>query len=150
MITLDACALEAYLLGEPAQWVVADAIHSAEQLVITAVNAGEVVDHLLRVHRAPSVDEVWADLIEIGLVVTAVDAELAAAAAELRARHYHHRHRAVSLADCCAVAHALDRGSTLMSSDAAALRVAVDEGGSWRAVLDSKGRMPDPTRLPPV
>ena len=59
LITLDACALEAYLLGEAAGPAIAVAVLSAEQVVITAINVGEVFDHLLRIHHAPSVDEIW-------------------------------------------------------------------------------------------
>jgi hypothetical protein len=71
--------------------------------------------------------------------VSAVDAELSGAAAELRSRYYHRDTRPVSLADCCAAAHALDRGSRLATSDAHLLEVMISEGGDVIALPNSFG-----------
>jgi predicted nucleic acid-binding protein len=60
-------------------------------------------------------------------------------AATLRAEHYHRTMRAVSVADCCAAAIALDRDAVLATSDPALLAMIHDEGGRWMALPDSTG-----------
>jgi predicted nucleic acid-binding protein len=47
--------------------------------------------------------------------------------------------RAVSVADCCAAAIALDRDAVLATSDPALLAMIHDEGGRWMALPDSTG-----------
>jgi predicted nucleic acid-binding protein len=107
--------------------------------LITAINLAEVLDHVGRVVGI-DVSQVQADVDELGLFVASLDAELAAAAAHLRSRHYHRTTRRVSLADCCAAAHALDRESQLATSDADLLRLVHDEGGRVLALPNSSGQ----------
>ena len=138
MITLDACVLEAFLLDEFAAEEVEGLLKSGEQTIITAWNAAEVFDRLARLTNE-AIESVRADMAELRILVAAVDEDLAAAAADLRSRHYHRVTRAVSLADCCAAAHALDRGARLATSDAALVQLMQDEGGEVISLPNSAG-----------
>lgn len=138
MITFDACAVEAFFRDEPAAEEVQDLLRSGEQVVITAINYAEVLDRMVRVLGADHA-EVQADMAAAKLFVAAVDHELAGAAAELRSRYYHRDDRPVSLADCCAAAHALDRGSMLATSDAHLIEMIVHEGGEVISLPNSFG-----------
>ncbi len=138
MITLDACALEALFQAEPAAQEVHLLLRSGEQIVLTAINAAEVLDRMVRV-RGADLGEVQADIAAAGIFLSAVDAELAGAAADLRSRYYHRDDRPVSLADCCAAAHALDRGSRLATSDAHLVKLMMDEGGAVISLPNSFG-----------
>ena len=107
MILLDAYAVIAYLKGEP---LVAPRLHrllarkpdAVRPAAITAVNAAEVIDHLVRVCDVDS-DEAALDLAQLDLVTIAVDERMGRLAGLLRARHYHPKQRQVSLADCIGV-----------------------------------------------
>lgn len=138
MITLDASALVALLRGEPAAVEVRSMLLSGEQCLITAINFVEALDC---VARAVGIDvqQVQADVDELALFVSSVDSELAAAAADLRRRHYHRKTRPVSLADCCAAVHALHRESQLATSDADLLQLVHEEGGRALALPNSFG-----------
>lgn len=144
MITLDACAMESYLRAEPAEVAVRQLLHSGEQVVMTSINAAQVVDRMVRV-AGVDFDEVSAD-VAVLVSTSGIDANLAGSAAALRIRHYHRERCAVSLADCCAAAHALERDSTLVTSDAALLDLVSAEGGRVVAVADSLGRVHVPRR----
>jgi predicted nucleic acid-binding protein len=139
VITLDASALVALLREEPAAAEVESMLLSGEQCLITAINLAEVLDHIGRVIGI-DVPQVQADVAELALFVSSVDSDLAAASAELRRRNYHRKSRPVSLADCCAAAHALDRGSQLATSDADLLQLVHDEGGRALALPNSFGQ----------
>jgi predicted nucleic acid-binding protein len=136
VITLDALAFEAYLRQEPAGPAVRTMFESGEQVIMTSISLGEVLDRMSRVF-GQQVSDVQADAAELNVHITAVDEELVALAAQLRRTYYHREHRPVSLADCCAAAHALDSGSRLASSDRALLEVVRDEGGDWIALPNS-------------
>lgn len=139
MITLDASALVAFFRYEPAAGEVRKMLLSGEQCLITAINFAEVLD---RLSRAAGIDvsQVQADVDELAVFISSVDSELAAAAADLRRRHYHRRIRPVSLADCCAAAHALDCEAQLATSDAGLLQLVHDEGGRALALPNSSGK----------
>ena len=143
MIVLDAYALEAFLNLEAAGPSVRDLILSGEHILITAVNLAETADRMIRLNGAIR-DELESDLTGVGITVTGVDAATGFAAAALRANHYHRTRRAVSIADCCAAALALDRDALLVSSDPALLGVMHDEGGRYLALPDSDGEVWSP------
>jgi PIN domain nuclease of toxin-antitoxin system len=147
VIVLDAFAVEALFADEPAAIRVRDMLNSGEQTTINAVNFAEVFDRLVRVYGF-GIDELRADVDELGCTVSGLDPELATEAAILRARHYHRRHRAVSIADCCAAAHALDRDARLATSDPDLLDLMVDEGGQVEVLPRSDGTIHDPRRRP--
>ena len=140
MIVLDAYALEAYLSLERAAPAVRDLILSGQQVLITGVNLAEAMDRMIRVNGADR-EELESDLVGLGLTVSGVDAQMAFDAASLRAGHYHRARRAVSIADCCAAALALDRDAPLVTSDPALLALVHDEGGRYVALPDSSGEV---------
>jgi predicted nucleic acid-binding protein len=143
MILLDAYAIEGYLLDEPAAERVEELLLSGEQIVLNAVNFAETLDRLVRVHgwdRAVAI----ADIRETGCSVIGLDPDLAFEAATLRARHYHRATRAVSIADCCAAAHALDRGATVATADPALIDMVVAEGGSIDILVGVDGSRHNP------
>lgn len=147
MIVLDACALESYFADEPAAAQVEALLQDGEQIVMSAINLIESLDRLIRVRGADRVD-LSADLLGLGLTISDVDVFTAFDAAALRAEHYHRTTRAVSVADCCAAAIALDRDAVLATSDPALLAMIHDEGGRWMALPDSSGETwsPEPPR----
>jgi len=139
---LDAYAVIAYLRGEACADEVAGLLR--EPTVLTAINAAEVIDQLVRVFgRDP--DDVHADLAllaSVGMTIRSVSAELGLEAGRLRARHYHRERRAVSLADCVAAVAALAEGRPLATSDPASAAVVRDEGGRVHALPGSDGTRP--------
>ena len=142
MSVLDAYAVIAYLRGEACADEVAALLR--EPTTLTAVNAAEVVDQLVRVFgRDP--DDVQADLVLLasaGMTVQAVSAEWGFEAGRLRSRYYHRQRRAVSLADCVAAVAALAEGRPLATSDPALAAVVRDEGGRVHALPGSDGTCP--------
>ncbi|MGI8781339.1 MAG: PIN domain-containing protein [Solirubrobacteraceae bacterium] len=142
MIVLDAYAVLAYLRDERAAEAVGDLLGAPTQL--TAVNAIEVLDQLVRVYGRDA-DDVHADLIMLvhtGMELGPVSAEVGLLAGRLRARHYHRERMAVSLADCVAAAAALSTGSPLATADPPLARLTRAEGGEIHALPDSAGRLP--------
>jgi PIN domain nuclease of toxin-antitoxin system len=140
VIVLDAYALEAFLNLEAAGPLVRDLILSGEQILMPSVNLAETADRMIRLNGS-SRDELENDLLGLGITISSLDAAAAFDAAALRATHYHRSRRAVSLADCCAAALALDRDALLVSSDPALLGMMHDEGGRYLALPDSSGQV---------
>lgn len=142
MTVLDAYAVLAYLRDETAATAVAELLRGPT--VLTAANAAEVVDQLIRVFgREP--DDVHADLALLqyaGMNLAAVPAEVGILAGRLRARHYHREQMAVSLADCTAAATALTGGRPLATADPALARLVRIEAGTVIGLPDRSGRRP--------
>jgi len=139
---LDAYAVLAYLRAEPCADQVATLLRTPT--VITAANAAEVLDQLVRVYQRDP-DDVHADLALLanaGMDIAAVTADQALAAGRLRARHYNRDSCAVSLADCLAAATALGREAPLATSDPALAALIRGEGGKIHSLADSKGAKP--------
>jgi PIN domain nuclease of toxin-antitoxin system len=145
VIVLDAYALEAYLALELAAPLVRDMLLTGEQAIISGINLAETVDRMIRIHHA-NPDDIESDLALLRIHISSVDETTAFAAAQLRATHYHRTRRAVSLADCCAAALALDRDAPLVTSDPALLGLMADENGRYTALPDSTGAVWSPTR----
>jgi PIN domain nuclease of toxin-antitoxin system len=144
MTVLDAYALIAFLLDEPAADEVGAELLKSDDARMSAVNLAEVVDHLIRVagraEDAVSRSLEW--VVTDGLEVIPVDEPLAQLSGQLRARHYHHQRAAVSLADCVAVATSIDLDDSLATADPALAAVARKEGVSVLALPDTSGRRP--------
>lgn len=142
MTVLDAYAVLAYLRAEPCADEVADLIRAGT--VVTAANAAEVLDQLVRVFdRDP--DDVHADialLATAGMEIAPVTAAQGLAGGRLRARHYHRERCAVSLADCLAAAAALEGRRALATSDPALAAMLRAEGGELHPLVDSNGVTP--------
>lgn len=142
MIVLDAYAVLAYLRDEAAADAVGELL--TEPTLLTAVNAAELLDQLVRVYNRDA-DDVHADLAllaHIGVQLGAVSAEVGMLAGRLRTRHYHRLRMAVSLADCVAAAAALSAGWPLATADPALATLVRVEGGDVRALPDTSGRLP--------
>lgn len=116
MIVLDAHAVISFLRDEPAADDVASLMRS-DDVSLTAVGLGEVVDHLIRLAGVDE-DDVLLDLAELGMTdAFPIDTQAARHAGRLRGRHYHRTRCAVSMADCLAAAVAHDRAVPLATSD---------------------------------
>lgn len=142
MTVLDAYAVLAFLRNETAAELVSELLRSPT--VLTAVNAAEVIDQLVRVYGRDA-DDVHADialLSNAGMDLSPVSADVGLLAGRLRARHYHRERMAVSLADCVAAATALSIGRPLATADAALAAMVRVEGISLHALPDSAGRLP--------
>ena len=142
MTVLDAYAIIAYFRAERSSAEVASLLQQPTQL--TAVNAAEVCDQMVRVFGSDP-DAVEADLALLahaGMALVPVSPEMAIEAGRIRARRYHRGHAAVSLADCIAAAAALAARQPLATADAALANAVRAEGGDIHPLSDSKGRRP--------
>lgn len=111
---------------------------------ITAVNAAEVIDQLVRLARR-SQHEVEASLSSLtagGLRVVTVDETIGNLAGAIRARHYHRLKSPISLADCIALAASSILGWTLATSDPALAATAKRVGVKVLGLPDSAGIRP--------
>lgn len=147
MMVLDAYAVLAYLRDERAAAAVGALL--AAPTMLTAANAAEVLDQLVRVYgRDP--DDVHADLIMLahtGMELAPISTEVGLLAGRLRARHYHREQTAVSFADCVAAATALSTGYPLATADLPLASLVCAEQGKIHALPDTTGRVPDPLSL---
>lgn len=141
MTLLDAYALVAFLGNEPARPRVREILRSGET-AMTAINLAEALDVVERVHGI--------SLGESRAVVTALEREVrvlpvreadAWKAAELRAKYYDRRVRAISIADCVLVG-ASSPADVIATSDGGVISVARAEGIGVIPLLDSSGRHP--------
>ena len=131
MSVFDAQAIVALLRGEPtADHVATLMVRAGERAAIASPNIAEVIDVLVRINTR-STDEVLEKLDWLaagGLETLPVDDGTARLAGVIHARRYHRTHRAVSMADCFALATALVQGDELVTGDKALARVAGEEG----------------------
>ena len=145
MTVLDAQAIVALLLGEPAAAEVAALFRGPGPSVsISAMNVAEVVDVLVRVmgrtYEAVSEKLDW--LSAGGLVVVPVDESIGRSAGRIHARRYHRRDRPLSMADCIALATALTHRQPIATSDPPLAAAAAAEGCDVVPLPDSQGRRP--------
>lgn len=142
MTVLDAYAVLAYLRDEPAAEAIGELLSAPTTL--SAVNATEVIDQMVRVYgRDP--DDVHADLVllsYVGMQLIPVSTDVGVAAGRLRARHHHRERTAVSLADCVAAATALFIEKPLATSDPPLAQLVRAEAGTVHALPDSRAREP--------
>ena len=139
MIVLDAYAVIAALLGEPAAPEVADLLRRDEPAVLTPLGVAEVVDRLVRVAGADP-DEAVLDLAELGLAdPESLDRAVALRAGLLRARRYHRIRCAVSLADCVVIEVAREHDASVATSDPHLLDVCTAESITVLPLPDTTG-----------
>jgi predicted nucleic acid-binding protein len=121
---LDANALVAVILGEPAMGTVRSLLREGNAAMV-APNIVEVYDIVARREgiSAERVASVVEPLFEGAIEHVAVDPNLARSAAEIRIEHYHRRTRSLSLADVVLLAAARPR-DRIASSDADVLAIA--------------------------
>jgi ribonuclease VapC len=143
-VALDASALLAYLVDEPAAAEVETVLRSERQATIAAVNIAETADWLIRVGgRSPDEVRQTLDLLLVsGLQVEPLWVPTARMAAELRARHYDRRDAPLSMADCVCLATAVRLAASLATTDRALARTARGLGVDVMALPGSKGDRP--------
>lgn len=144
MTLLDAYALVALVVDEPAAEEVETLLRAGDSVVVTA-NLAEAIDVAHRVHGR-ALEDVRAALEPLFLAnaVSALASEEPDAwlAAEVRARYYDRRNRALSLADCFLLAHALVAHDRIATADPPVAEVARAEGIGVVALPDSTGVRP--------
>jgi PIN domain nuclease of toxin-antitoxin system len=142
---LDATAVIAALLGEPARSEVESLLRQTDPAPkLSSVNLAEVLDKVVRI-RGLTFDDVLERLYWLGaggLETVDGDLEIAGTAGFLRGRHYDPRERAVSLADCFALATASVLEEPLATSDPALCAIARYEEIEIVPLPDSTGRRP--------
>jgi predicted nucleic acid-binding protein len=139
---LDAYALIALLLGEPAAEEVKGVLRSGA-CGVPVLNLAESVDVCGRVHLLPprEVRSALEPLLDAHVDVVHPREEDAWRAAELRIRYYDREGRALSLADCFLIAAA--RGDdSIATADPAVAETARLEGIEVAALPDQSGRLP--------
>ena len=137
-----------YIGGLTARAMVARGIRPVlagrDQGRLTAVNAAEVCDQMVRVFGSDP-DALEADLAllaHVGMALVPVTPEMAIEAGRIRARRYDRKQAAVSVADCIAAAAALAARQPLATADPALANVVRAEGGEIHRLSDSKGWRP--------
>ena len=142
MILLDAYPLVALLAAERAADEVEELLRSGGT-AIPAVNLGEAIDLVQRVHGVASEDvhRTLAPLIGAPLVVLPQGEPDAWRASEIRLRHYNRATAPLSLADCFLIA-AAGSGDEIATSDPPLAAAARKEGFVVIALPDSTGRRP--------
>jgi len=112
MIAVDTSALMALLLGEAAADAIADALETADTLIISA---GTVAEALIVAERRGLEQEMRALIDGLGMEVAPVNAAAAAAIAQAYKRWGKGVHpAALNFGDCFAYALASDRGVPLL------------------------------------
>lgn len=142
MTVLDAYAVVAFFRDEPCAADVAALLRGST--VLTAANATEVIDQLVRVFQLDA-DDVHADLallVHAGMEIVPVTPNEGLTAGRLRSRHYHRERCAVSLADCIAAASTLARREPLATADPALAAMVRAEGGEIFPLAGSTGVKP--------
>jgi PIN domain nuclease of toxin-antitoxin system len=127
-VLLDANALLAVLLGEPAMDRVLSLLHGGKA-AMTGANIAEVFDVGLRRKgfSASRMAELVDPLFEGPIATVPVGSRLARRAGELRATHYHRVDRRISLADAILLA-AAEPADQIATSDSHVLIVASELG----------------------
>jgi PIN domain nuclease of toxin-antitoxin system len=141
---LDAYALVALIADEPAAEEVEAILREGEARVVV-VNLAEAVDVAQRAHGFAQSDVrgVLEPLLLANTLASAVSGEAEAwLAAELRGRHYSRKDRALSLADCLLLAHAVTDEAAIATADPPLATAARSEGVAVLALPDSSGKRP--------
>ena len=142
MIVLDAYALVAVALEEPAAGEVDELLREGD-CAVTTTNLAELVDQLVRRVGidADVVTERIEALLDGPITVRVLDRERAVRAGLLRARHYQPKTAELSLADCVVLA-SLDEGDVVATADPPLARITRELGFDVIALADSRGRRP--------
>lgn len=145
MTVLDAYAVIAVLLGEPASREVERLLRKeTDRPKLSAVNLAEIVDVLVRVaKRSPDQVRDRLEWLEAGgLAIVAADGAIGSVAGDMRTRRYHRVRCPLSLADCFALATAATLNDRLATADPALAAAATTEGVELIGLPDSRGRRP--------
>ena len=145
MTVLDASALVAFMLDEPARTTVEELLRRRPPPSISAVNLAEVIDQLVRVqHRRPAdVNDAIDLLIVAGLQIEPFWLPHSRRVGAVRMTHYDRATSPLSQADCACLATAIGLQTDLATSDPALARAARSEGVPVVVLPDSTGRLPE-------
>ena len=144
MRVFDADPLVSVLLDRPGAKKIAAALDAdLTECRVSSITYSRVIERVARESASSARDvagviDWW---IAGGLSVDPVDADLAAAAAAIRAEHYDRERAPISLVDCHAMALAAAHNAELAASDAGVLRVARTIGLSVLALPDQTGKL---------
>ena len=144
MRVFDADPLVSVLLDRPGAKKIAAALDAdLTECRVSSITYSRVIERVARESRSSARDvagviDWW---IAGGLSVDPVDADLAAAAAAIRAEHYDRERSPISLVDCHAMALAAAHHAELAASDAGVLRVAKALGLAVLALPDQTGKL---------
>ena len=144
MTLLDAYALVALVADEPAADEV-EAILRAGGARVVVVNLAEAVDASQRVHglAADAIRDALEPLLLASVLSSVVSDETHAwSAARIRADHYDRNTRALSMADCFLLAHALAEEEEVATTDPEISNVARALGVNVLGLPDSRGKRP--------
>ena len=145
MRVFDADPLVSVLLDRPGAKKIAAVLDAdLTECRVSSITYSRVIERVARessssAHDVAGVIDWW---IAGGMSVEPVDAELASAAAIIRAEHYDRDQNPISLVDCHAMALAAVHNAELAASDAAVLRVAKAIGLTVLALPDETGKLP--------
>ncbi len=126
-VLLDAFALLAYFLDEPAAPIVQQMLWD-DHPALTAIQLAEVIDRLVRVYGV-DVEEAEIACGALGIVVLPVDRAVGISAGLLRARHYRSTGRTLSMADAVCAAVAIANGLPVVTADPVLIEVVGAESG---------------------
>lgn len=144
MTLLDAYGLVALVADEPGAAEV-ERLVKREKCHVLVVNLAEAVDMLQRSHGLAG-DDVHAALeplfLQDALTAVVSGKTVGWAAAELRTKHYNAKTRALSLADCFLLAHAIATSEEVATSDPALAATAREEDVRITGLPDRKGARP--------
>lgn len=147
MIYLDASALLALLLDEPAAPDVEGILREGD-VCITSVNYAEVIDQAMRVQKKGRAELARAmDPLVTGNVlrIATVSPDMGQHAGELRAQYYDRRTRPISLGDCVLLGAAIVVQGDVATSDQTLADVARAVRLIVRPLPDSQGLRPAST-----
>lgn len=139
LTVLDASAVVAFLLDEPARQPVEAILRGTPAPHISAVNLAETIDQLVRVHGrdVEHVNDAIDLLIVGGLEVQPFWLPDSRAAAAIRSRVYHRTRAPLSLADCACLATAMALKTDIATTDSALAQAARNAGVVVIALPDS-------------
>lgn len=144
MTLVDAYALVAFVADEPAADAVERVLRAGGAEVV-AINLAEAVDVCGRNHgiAADGVRNALEPLFLGGVLRPRSSGEREAwRAAEIRSAHYHRKDCPLSLADCFLLAHALEQGDEIATSDPHVAAVARGARLGVTALPDRAGVLP--------
>ncbi len=140
---LDASGLIGLVAGQPAARRVA-ALLREDHVAVTSINLAEARDKLERIAGLPAqqVDQAIDDLLAADVEVAAIDSASGRFAGRLRAQLYHRRTNPLSIADCVALAVAINHRAQLATSDRALARAALAQAVEVVPLPNSAGQLP--------
>jgi len=142
---LDASVIIAGFLGEPGRAMAEDLLSGRPaEPVMNGVNAGEVVAKLGR-GGPDALNDVLNKMVWLkhgGLEIVNFDAFDGHVAGTFRAKYYDARARAISFADCAALATCIRYGRALATTDSVLARLAVEINIEVIGVPNSAGEPP--------